>query len=94
MFADDNKLYRTISSPQDTNILQHDIYQISAWGEHSLMPFNLDKCHDHVMTFGNSCEEYNYAMKKSGTPLTLNRCNEEYLGVLFASNFKFSQHIE
>ena len=36
------------------------------------------------MTFGNSCEEYNYAMKKSGTPLTLNQCNEEYdLGVLF-----------
>ena len=47
------------------------------------------------MTFGNSCEEYNYAMKKSGTPLTLNRCNEECdLGVLFASNLKFSQYIK
>ena len=47
------------------------------------------------MTFGNSCEEYNYTMKKSGTPLTLNRCNEECdLGVLFASNIKFSKHIK
>ena len=35
-------------------------------------------------------------MKKSGTPLTLNRCNEAEcdLGVLFASNLKFSQHIK
>ena len=60
------------------------------------MFFNLEKC--HVMTFGNSYEEYNYAVKKSGTPLTLNRCkliNEEHnLGVLFASNLKFSQHIK
>ena len=39
------------------------------------MSFNLDKC--HVVTFGNLCEDYNYTMKKSGTPLTLNRCNEE-----------------
>ena len=70
MFAD-----YTISLPQDCNILQHDIDQISTWGEHSLMSFNLVKC--NVMTFGNLCEEYNYAMKKSGTPLTLNRCNEE-----------------
>ena len=90
MFADDTKLYRTISSPQDCNIL---IDQISTWGEHSLMSFTLDKC--HVMTFGNSCEEYNYAMKKSDTPLTLNRYNEECdLEVLFAFNLKFSWHIK
>ena len=28
MFADDTKLYRTIDSPQDHNILQHDIDQL------------------------------------------------------------------
>ena len=27
------------------------------------MSFNLDKC--HVMTFGKSCEVYNYTMKKA-----------------------------
>ena len=32
-------------------------------------------------------------MKNSGTPLTLNRCNEECnLGVLFAANLKLSAH--
>ena len=28
MFADDTKLYQTIDSPQDHNILQHDIDQL------------------------------------------------------------------
>ena len=33
MFADDTKLYRTISSPIDHDILQQDIDRIGAWGE-------------------------------------------------------------
>jgi len=37
MFANDTKLYRTITLPHDCNILQQDIDQISTWGEHSLM---------------------------------------------------------
>jgi len=89
MFADDTKLYRTIASPNDCNILQQDIDQISTRGDHSLMS---DKC--HVMTFGKSDGLYNYTMKKSDIPLLLNRCNEERdLGILFTPNLKFSQHI-
>ena len=53
MFADDTKLYQTIiSSPNDHNILQQDIDQISTWGKQFLMSFNTDKC--HVMTLGRS----------------------------------------
>ena len=64
MFADDTKLYRTITSSYDCNILQQDIDHISTWGEQSLMSFNLDKC--HVMTFGKSQRLYSYTMKKAG----------------------------
>ena len=37
MFADATKLYRTISSPTDHDILQQDIDRVSTWGEQSLM---------------------------------------------------------
>ena len=70
MFADDVKLYQTISSPIDHDILQQDIGWISTWGEQSLMSFNTDKC--HVMTLGRSHEEDNYTMSKHGNSLLLN----------------------
>ena len=56
MFADDTKLYHTIDSSQDHNILQNDIDQLCVWGDRSLMSFNLDKC--HVMSFGRTSEAY------------------------------------
>ena len=37
MFADATKLYRTISSPIDHDILLQDIDRVSTWGEQSLM---------------------------------------------------------
>ena len=92
MFADDTKLYCTITSPHDCTILQQDIDLISTWGKNSLMSFNFDKC--HVMTFGKSDGLHNYTMQKSNNPLQLNQCNEERdLGILFTPNLKFSQHI-
>ena len=92
MFADDTKLYRTISSPIDHDILKQDIDRISAWGEQSLMSFNTDKC--QVMTLGRSHEEYNYTMGKQGNSLLFNRCNEQQdLGILFTSDLKFGHHV-
>ena len=93
MFADDTKLYHTIDSPQDHNILQHDIDQLCVWGDKSLMSFNRDKC--HVMTFGKTGEMYNYTMKKDAISLPMNRCDQEHdLGVLFTPDLKFSSHIK
>ena len=93
MFADDTKLYRTIDSPQDHNILQHDTDQLCVWDDRSPMSFNLDKC--HVMSFGRTREVYNYTMKKAAISLPMNRCEQECdLGVLFTPDLKFSQHIK
>ena len=87
MFADDTKLYRTITSVHDSNALQQDIDSVSAWGEQSLMFFNLDKC--HVMTFGRSQRHYSYTMTNvDGVPFPLQRCHEEQdLGVLFTPRY-------
>ena len=74
MFADDTKLYRTIDSSQDHNILQHNIDQLCVWGGKSLMYFNLDKY--HVMSFGKTCEVYNYTMKRAAISLPMNRCDQ------------------
>ena len=93
MFADNTKLYRTMTSVHDNDALQQDIDNISAWGEQSLMSFNLDKC--HVMTFGRSQQHHGYPMMNGdGVPFPLQRCYEEQdLGVLFTPNLKFSEHI-
>ena len=93
MFADDTKLYQTITSVHDSNAMQQDIDSISAWGEQSLMSFNLDKC--HVMTFGRSQWHYSYTMRNAdGIPFPLQWCHEEQdLEVLFTPNLKFSEHI-
>ena len=37
MLADDTKLYRSITSSHDSNILQNDIDSIGIWGEQSLI---------------------------------------------------------
>ena len=92
MFADDTKLYWTISSPNNHDILQQDIDQISTWGEQSLMSFHTDKC--HVMTLGRSHEEDIYTMSKHGNSLLLNWCSKQQdLGILFTSNLNFTYRV-
>ena len=44
MFADDTKLYRTISSESDCDILQQDLNNVMDWGKKWLTNFNLHKC--------------------------------------------------
>ncbi len=44
MFADDVKIWRTIESPSDVQILQNDINQLSIWSQGGLMSFNTDTC--------------------------------------------------
>ena len=44
MFADDTKLYRTITSELDCDILQQDLNNVMDWGRKWLTNFNLHKC--------------------------------------------------
>ena len=48
MFADDTKLFRTVKTIDDCNILQNDLNTLSQWTNDWLLSFNVDKCsHAH-----------------------------------------------
>ena len=49
-FADDAKLFRAVSTPEDVNKLRDDLKNLFSWSEDWLMLFNLDKC--KVLHFG------------------------------------------
>ena len=44
LFADDTKIYRTISSEEDAAKLQHDLNMLAAWSDTWHMNFNADTC--------------------------------------------------
>ncbi len=44
LFADDPKIYRTISSEEDAAKLQHDLNMLATWCDTWHMNFNTDKC--------------------------------------------------
>ena len=44
LFADDSKLYLTIKSRNDQEIIQSDLFKLCDWSKEWLMPFNIAKC--------------------------------------------------
>ena len=94
MFADDTKLYRTITSELDCHILQQDLNNVMNWGRTWLTNFNLHKC--KVLSFGIKVPIKSiYMMLCSDQRHQLDRVEEEKdLGVLFSSTLKFSNHIK
>ena len=93
MFADDTKLYRTITSESDCNILQQDLNNVIDWGNMWLTNFNLHKC--KVLSFGIQVSVRNiYSMSCTSEEHLLDGIEEENdLGVLFNSSLKFGNHI-
>ena len=44
MFADDTKLYSTVSTMQDKAVLQADLDALAQWSDTWQLPFNANKC--------------------------------------------------
>ena len=51
MFADNLKLYRSITQPLDTMLLQHDVNTLFHWTQTWLLNLSIPKC--YVMSVGN-----------------------------------------
>jgi len=51
-FADDTKLFGTVNSRDDSQILQHDLRKLSDWSQDWQMAFNVEKC--KVMHLGRT----------------------------------------
>ena len=84
LFADDAKLYRNVTSPEDNRKLQDDLDRIYEWSTLWQLPFNIDKCKS--LHIGRKNKRYWYEM--NGTKLK-QVTEEKDLGILIDDELKF-----
>lgn len=95
LYADDLKIFRTISSSEDADLLQNDVDSVVEWSSLNKSPINSRKCYVVSYRKGNvvssgKIQHYNYLLHGS----CINRSNIiKDLGVLFEANLSFSAHI-
>ena len=91
LFADDTKIFREITSQEDSITLQSDIDSLELWSQIWQLEFNLNKC--HVITLGkfdNIMHTHRY--KICGQEIE-HVFEEKDLGVTIDFNLSFEEHI-
>ena len=92
LFADDTKIFKLITSIQDSLSLQSDIHRLEDWSNKWLLNFNLKKC--HVLSIGHFENiKHTHRYELFGTELE-HVFQEKDLGVTFDGNLKFDEHIQ
>ena len=92
MFADDTKLFRTVKTIDDCNILQNDLNTLSQWTNDWLLSFNVDKC--KVMHIGKNNPKIDYIMRTENENRILIETSEEKdLGVWITNDLKHEKQI-
>ena len=84
LFADDAKLYRNVTSPEDNRKLQDDLDRIYEWSTRWQLLFNINKCKS--LHIGRKNKRYWYEM--DGTKLK-QVTEEKDLGILIDDELKF-----
>ena len=87
LFADDAKIFRSVSTIQERNHLQEDLNRIWAWTEKWQLPLNLRKC--SVIHLGTNNQQHDYFL--GGTQLS-HSASERDLGVQIDAELKFHEH--
>ena len=87
MFADDTKLYSTVSTPGDGISLQADLDCLVHWSDIWQLPFNESKC--KVLHLGRANPHYQYSMR--GIPMSCTHVEKD-LGVHIDDELKFRLH--
>ena len=88
LFADDNKIMRSISTLTDHIQLQTDIDNLPKWCDTWLLNFNATKC--KVIHFGRAT--HNYGDYYLNEVLLDSVDSYKDLGILFDTGLKFHQH--
>ena len=66
MFADDTKVFKTMTSPNDQHTLQNDLDCLTSWSSKLLLRFHPDKC--NLMHVGKTIQQdYAYNLKIDNT---------------------------
>jgi hypothetical protein len=90
LFADDTKLYRSISSISDCESLQRDISSLNYWSQNSNMKFNALKCKVLTITRKKSPVTTDYHLGDAN----LQRVQQEKdLGIMITANLSWDAHI-
>lgn len=90
LYADDLKIFRTISDPQETTILQEGADAIFRWCESNGMLLNIGKCNVISFTRKHNPIHHNYKLQDT----TIERVDViKDLGVWFDCKLNFKRHI-
>ena len=90
--ADDTKLFRTVKSIDDCNILQNDLDTLSQWTNEWLLSFNVDKC--KVMYIGKNNRKLEYTMRtENENKIVIETREEKDLGVLITHDLKHEKQV-
>ena len=89
LFADDCLLYRSITSDQDSHILQNDLSSLVDWSEKWQMSFNTRKCKTLRVTTKRNPIDFTYHMGNDALDMVP---HHPYLGVELSSNQKWANH--
>ena len=91
LFADDTKIYRQINNVQDSIALQLDLTTLDLWADRWQVTFNPTKC--EIMRISHNRDKSSKRYQISGTVLR-NVSHYKDLGVIMASDLKWSKHVE
>uniref|UniRef100_A0A8D8YU09 Reverse transcriptase domain-containing protein n=1 Tax=Cacopsylla melanoneura TaxID=428564 RepID=A0A8D8YU09_9HEMI len=91
LFCDDLKLFRSIRSISDCEILQNALSSIKLWFEANLLEVNSSKCNVISFTRSNTPISFSYSLDSCDIPRT--SCVRD-LGVLFDSKLSFIPHMD
>jgi len=93
MFADDIKIYATITSFRETLILQNGLDKLCDWAKEWLLRFNTSKCKH--LKYGTTTSPYKYHMNDGGRYVELEVVStEKDLGVWITSKPNFTLHCD
>jgi len=91
LFADDTKIYQQINNVQDSIALQLDLTTLDLWVDHWQVKFNPTK--REIMRISHNRDKSSTWYPISGTELR-NVSHYKDLGVIMASDLKWSKHVE
>lgn len=90
IYADDTKAYRSITSEDDAQHLQHALCNLATWSNNNNMKFNASKCKVLTVSRKKQPVSFNYQL---GSTNLLHVQREKDLGVVVTRNLSWDPHI-
>ena len=93
LFADDTKIYRPITSPNDIDLLQQDLNLLLNWCGTWLSSLNFIKCKHMSIGQKSTANQYYFYLDNEAHQICTVK-EEKDLGVIFDEHLHFSTHIK